>query len=269
MMAFGFYALTPVERLGVALARYTFAGRGSIRPLIEKLFLPARETPRDGVIWGGMAKLRLPPKSSLKYLIADQRYNSPERDYLRTAVRDGDVIADIGANIGFYTLWFGALQVPGTRIVAVEPNPSVYDALVENVRLNGLDNVVTIRAALGAQDGSVSFGIRPDAPSVGSILATDAEQITVPMRSLASILEEQGLARCDVVKIDVEGYEYQALMPYLEAIPQPQWPRLLVIEQNHRSRQWEGDLVDVFLRNGYRVVMKTRGNIVLEKIEQA
>ncbi len=265
MKAFGFYGLTPVERIGVFLARHSFAGRGSVRPLVERIFLPARATPRDGLIWDGKAKLRLPPKSNLKYLIIDSRYNKPERDYLAAAIREGDVVADIGANIGFYTLWLAALQVPGTRIVSFEPNPSVYEALVENVRLNAYDNVLTVNAAVGEKDGSVSFGVIPDAPSVGSILAKDAEQITVPMRTIASVLAEHGLPSCDIIKIDVEGYEYQALMPYLEATPVAKWPRLLVIEQNHRASQWGGDLVDVFLKNGYRVAIRTRGNVVLEK----
>jgi FkbM family methyltransferase len=264
MKAFGFYGLTAFERLGVFLARNTFAGRGSLRPLLEALFLPARATPRDGRIWDGKVKLRLPPKSKLKYLIIDNRYNKPERDYLRGAVREGDVIADIGANIGFYTLWLAGLGVQRTRIVAIEPNPPVYEALFENVRLNAFDNVVTICAAVGEKDGTASFGVVPDAPSVGSILAKDAQQITVPMRTLASILKEHGLPACDIIKIDVEGYEYQALMPYLQATPVAKWPRLLVME-NHRTQHWDGDLVETFLKNGYRVAIKTRGNIVLEK----
>ena len=265
MKAFGFYGLSAFERLGVYLARHTFAGRGSVRPFVEALFLPARATPRDGLIWDGKVKLRLPPKSNLKYLIIDQRYNKPERDYLRQAIREGDVIADIGANIGFYTLWLASQGGPRTRLVAVEPNPPVYESLVENVRLNGFDNVVTVNAAVGEKDGTASFGVFADAPSVGSILAKDAQQITVPMRTLASILKEHGLSECNIVKIDVEGYEYQALMPYLEATPVAKWPRLFVMEQNHRARHWDGDLVEAILKNGYRVVIKTRGNIVLEK----
>jgi FkbM family methyltransferase len=265
MKAFGTYGLSACERLGVFLARHTFAARGSVRPFLEWLLFPARETPRDGLIWNGRAKLRLPPKSSLKYLLIDERYNAPERRLLEQAVRDGDVIADIGANIGFYTLWLASIAAKGTRVVAVEPNPSVYAALVENVSLNGFTHVSAVNAAVGEKDGTVSFGIRKDAPSVGSILATDAEQITVPMKTLATILAENGLTRCDIVKIDVEGYEYQALMPYLEATPVERWPRLFVIEHNHRASQWDGDLVQAIVKNGYRVALRTRGNIVIEK----
>lgn len=265
MKAFATYGLSLRERLGVFLARHTLAGRGSVRPFLEWLAFGTRETPRDGEIWGGRAKLRLPPKSSLKYLLIDERYNAPERRYLEQAIREGDVLADIGANIGFYTLWLASVAVPGTRIVAAEPNPAVYAALVENVGLNGYANVATVNAAVGERDGTVSFGIHKDAPSVGSILATDAEQITVPMRRLETILAENGLARCDIVKIDVEGYEYQALMPYLEATPVERWPRLFVIEHNHRASQWDGDLVEAIVKKGYRVALRTRGNIVIEK----
>jgi FkbM family methyltransferase len=265
MKAFGFYGLSAVEQIGAFLARKTFAGRGSVRPLLERIFFGTRKTPRDALIWNGKVKLRLPPKSNLKYLIIDDRYNKPERDQLRAAVREGDVIADVGANIGFYTLWLASLKVPNIKIVAFEPNPSVFEALVENVRINGFDNVLTINAAVGEKDGTVSFGVIEDAPSVGSILAKGADQITVEMRTIASVLRANGLATCDIIKIDVEGYEYQALMPYLEATPVAQWPRLFVIEQNHRASQWEGDLVNAILSKGYQVAARTRGNVVLEK----
>jgi len=269
MREFGYYGLTALERIGVALARHTIAGRGRARQVVERVFLSQRETPRDGLIWGGKAKLRLPANSSLKYLIADRRYNNAERACLSRVIREGDVIADIGANIGFYTLWLAALKVPRTTIVAVEPNPPVYEALVENIRLNGFDDVVAINAAVGEKDGTVSFGVRDDEPSVGSILATGGKQITVAMRTLAGILEEHGLSAIDVVKIDVEGYEYQALMPYLEAIPVSKWPRLFVIEHKHQARQSGDNPVDVIMRNGYRMVMKARGNAVLEKIAES
>lgn len=265
MKSFGTFGPTKRERIGTWLARNTPAGRGSVRPLLEWLFFSRQETPRDDIIWNGRAKLRLPPRSSLKYVLIDARYNAAERDYLQRAILDGDVIADIGANIGFYTLWLASVPAARTKVIAVEPNPPVYAALVENVQLNGFHNVVTVNAALGERDGTVSFGVLDHAPSVGSVLATDARQISVPMRRLDTILAEHGLNRCDVMKIDVEGYEYQALMPYLASTPVENWPRVFVIEHNHRASQWDGDLVQEIVKNGYRIALRTRGNIVLDK----
>lgn len=265
MKDFGFYRLTPGERFGILISRYTVGGRGRARHLIERLFLGRRDRSRDGLIWNGTTKLRLPPYSSPKYLMADQRYNSAERAYLRSVIRTGDVLADIGANVGFYTLWMARLGIPNTKIVAFEPNPAMYAALVENVRLNGFGNVTTINAAVGERDGTASFGVTEKGPSTGSILATGSKQITVDMRMLASVLAEQGIASCDIIKIDVEGYECEALMPYLSAIPVDRWPRLFIIEHKHSSKHWQGDLVETIIANGYHAVIKSRGNIVLEK----
>jgi len=265
MKDFGFYGLTPVERFGILIARYTIGGRGRARHLIERLFLGRRDKSRDGLIWKGTTKLRLPPYSNPKYLMADLRYNSRERAYLQSTIREGDVLADIGANIGFYTLWMAILGVPNTKILAIEPNPRVYAALVENVRLNGFENVTAINAAIGERDGTASFGVTEKNPSTGSILATTSEQITVSMRTLASVLAEQGIANCDIIKIDVEGYEYEALMPYLEAIPLERWPRLFIIEHKHSAKHWRGKLIEAILARGYQAVIRSTGNIVLEK----
>ncbi|WP_072390059.1 FkbM family methyltransferase [Hyphomicrobium sp. CS1GBMeth3] len=265
MNAFGFYALSRPEKLGILLARNTFAGRGSIRPLIEALFLPKRDTPRDCEIWGGQAKLRLPPKSSLKYILADERYNKAELEFLKLEIRPRDVFIDIGANIGFYTLWVGTLRSPDVRIISVEPNPSVYSALCENIDLNGLANVVTVQAAIGERDGETSFGVIPDGPGVGSILEKNGEQITVKMRTLANILSDHGAERCDILKIDVEGYEHHALMPYLTTTPTRNWPRALIIEQNGKSKSWPTDLIGFIVSSGYAVTLRTNGNVILSK----
>lgn len=94
MKAFGFYELSMIEKIGAFLARKTFAGRGSVRPSVEWLFFRTRKTPRDALIWQGKARLRLPPKSSLKYLLIDERYNTPEREY-RVAVRTrGNIVLE-------------------------------------------------------------------------------------------------------------------------------------------------------------------------------
>ena len=263
MNPFGTYRLGPLESFWVLVARHAFRGQGGARRLVEKLFLGERAAPIDAPIWGGLAKLRLPRTSSVKYLISDRRYNSRERAFLRSIMRPGDVIADIGANIGFYTLWLAAARVPGTRVIAFEPNPAVYGALIENIKLNGFQHVTAIHAAVGEENKTVSLGIIPDAPGLGSLLRRDAEQVEVRMVTLASALKDAGLERCDIVKIDVEGYEYEALVPYFEAMPSEAWPRALLIEKNSESRHWTGSLIDFLEGKGYRVALKTRGNVVM------
>lgn len=269
MNPFGTYRLGPFESFGVLLARHAFRGQGSARRLIEKLFIGKRAVPIDAPIWGGSAKLRLPGTSSAKYLISDRRYNSREREFLRRVMRPGDVIADVGANIGFYTLWLAAAPVPGTRVIAFEPNPSVYNALEENVRLNGFDHVTTVQAAVGEANKMVSLGIVPDAPGISSLLNTKAEQVEVRMVTLADALKDAGLNRCDIIKIDVEGYEYEALIPYFEATSKDAWPRALLIEKNRESRNWRGSLIHYLEDRGYHVALKTRGNVVLMRGENA
>ena len=199
----------------VSVARHTIGGRGKARRVVKRVFLPPRATPRDAIIWNGKVKLRLPPTSSLKYILSDLQHDAPERDYLRQVIRETDVIADIGANIGFYTLWIAGLCVPQTKILSLEANPTVYASLVENIRLNEFDNVRAVHVAVGEKNGTVSFGMNIDRRSLGSVLAANAEQVVVPIRTLLSLLEEHKFGYCNIIKIDVEGYEGQVLLPLL------------------------------------------------------
>ena len=64
-----------------------------------------------------------------------------------------------------------------------------------------------MHVAVGEKNGTVSFGMNIDRRSLGSVLAANAEQVVVPIRTLLSLLEEHKFGYCNIIKIDVEGYE--------------------------------------------------------------
>lgn len=261
---FGTYGLTSIERFGLWLVRHVFSGRGTPRRVGEKLFFTRRPAFRDALIWDDKVKLRLPGVSSLKYILSDRHYDVRERDYLRANIRAGDVVADIGANIGFYTLWLAAFSTKAT-IIAFEPNPKMFSALEANVGLNDMTNVHLVRAAVGEATKEVSLGIDPAHPSTGSIHGTDRPQTSVAMTTLRDALAARGLTKLDVIKIDVEGYEDQALLPYLTETPKALWPRIIVMERNAHADFWEGDLVSKLCGMGYDIAEPTRGNVILKR----
>ncbi len=84
--------------------------------------------------------------------------------------RFGGVFVDVGANIGTYTLV--ASEVPGARVISIEPHPATFAQLVENVKRNVRENVVCINVALSDRLGSVCLTDRPDS-SVNRVLQAD------------------------------------------------------------------------------------------------
>jgi FkbM family methyltransferase len=135
----------------------------------------------------------------------------------------GNVVVDVGANIGYYALLFEKRIGPGGRIIAFEPEPDNLVELRVNVERNGLRNVDIRPCAVGASAGVVNFtrGINGGVLD-GSAGATGCE-VQVPMTRLDDALS----GTVDLIKIDVEGYEEEVLRGALETIKQGR-PRLFV-----------------------------------------
>src|SRR5688572_10021896 len=80
-----------------------------------------------------------------------------KRRHFARAVRPGDVIYDIGANVGSYTILASVLVGDRGRVVAFEPVPENVRYLKEHVRVNGLENVSVIEKAVGERAGAARF----------------------------------------------------------------------------------------------------------------
>ena len=74
-------------------------------------------------------------------------------EFLDRFLKPGDVVYDVGSNIGLFSV-FAAKKVTGQgRVLAFEPNPETCRYLQENIRLNGLDNLSAFQVALGNSSG--------------------------------------------------------------------------------------------------------------------
>lgn len=121
-----------------------------------------------------------------------------------------DVLADVGANVGLYTLW-GARRVgPGGVVHAFEPHPVTCRRLARNLGRNGFENVNVVPAAVGAEAGEVTLFEVPRDSGQTSRYAPRAGGIRrVPEITLDGYFEGRRTPR--LVKIDVEGMEAEVL----------------------------------------------------------
>src|SRR5262245_29826940 len=126
------------------------------------------------------------------------------------APADGDVVIDAGANVGLFSV-FVARQNPRCRVVAVEPVAENFTALQENVQASRLANVAAHQVALGATCGEGSM-VAVGARSLDHRLAVGAEGAGPAVRvvSLAGLLDLAGAPRVALLKVDIEGAEYDA-----------------------------------------------------------
>lgn len=137
-------------------------------------------------------------------------------------LREGDIVVDIGANIGYLTVLASLLVGPTGRVIAFEPDPENVLRLRANVALNTGSNVTIVEKAVTDRSGEVEFFINSD-NSGGNALWDPAQfpgnakcvANPRPMRVAGTTLDdawdELGLPTPRLIKIDTEGAEHQVL----------------------------------------------------------
>jgi FkbM family methyltransferase len=138
-----------------------------------------------------------------------------QADYNPDGRRLNGAIVDIGANIGSFALY--ASQT-ADRVIAVEPEAENYRLLTENIRRNALSHVTPIRAAVAAEPGVVQLNCTPQGGfhSIAFVHPTTTSVQSIKAITLPQILDEYGITRCSLLKLDCEGAEHQILLnlPY-------------------------------------------------------
>lgn len=136
-------------------------------------------------------------------------------------ITPGDVIYDIGANIGVQTVFMAKKTGSGGKIVAIEPEFISFNSLNANIRLNMLDNIKTIQIALGKdclESKLYSDRATGDCSLVNKRIAKVFQETIVMPGDL--LVEKYNLSLPNVVEIDVEGYEYYVIEGLKNALSQ-------------------------------------------------
>jgi FkbM family methyltransferase len=123
-------------------------------------------------------------------------------------VQTGDVVFDIGAHVGYYTMLAARRVGPNGHVYAFEPLPRNAAFLTRHILINDLDNVTLRQLAISDQVGSVHFG-GGISSSTGRI--TQDGELEVDAAALDNLLESENITPPSVLKIDVEGAEAAVL----------------------------------------------------------
>ena len=177
-------------------------------------------------------------------------YNEGEVTLYKNFARPGDVVLDIGANIGAFTLFFARAVQPGGLVVAYEPQRILFQVLCANLAINRLHNVEARRAALGESPGRMrlprlDYG-RED--NFGNVILKDEEAEAGEPVGVETI-DAMELARCSLIKIDVEGMERQVLLGGGDTIERHR--PVIYLENNIREKS--PALIQILFDLGYRV----------------
>lgn len=126
------------------------------------------------------------------------------------ALKPGDVVIDVGAGVGWEIHLFSRLVGPSGRVIAVEAHPRTFRCLESMVRENRLPNVTCVNVAVGSQTGDVFMTDR-EAHITNAV--TPAETgLRVECVTMDGLVERLGLDRVDLLKMNIEGAERDALV---------------------------------------------------------
>ena len=126
------------------------------------------------------------------------------------SVKRGKVVFDLGANVGHYTL-LACLQVgPEGRVFSFEPLPRNLGFLRKHLKLNNVTNCTVWEAAVGNAEGTANFV--SSNPFMGHLTTDSKGTLTVKVVKLDDLVASQQIPPPDLIKCDIEGGEYDALM---------------------------------------------------------
>ncbi|MDT7934269.1 MAG: FkbM family methyltransferase [Sphingomonadaceae bacterium] len=162
--------------------------------------------------------------------------------YIRRTVGAGDVVIDIGANVGFYSLLAAKLAGPSGRIYAIEPSPAIFADLTANVALQrGGAPIHCIEAAVAAAPATLRLFSERGGNRGRSRLSGGGAQFDegTPVRAapLADLMPETDVLRARLIKIDVEGAETDVVRGIAALIPRLS-PRIVLIVETLIDGPW-------------------------------
>jgi FkbM family methyltransferase len=264
---FGAYALNKHQSRLLRLAQAapaSWLGR-RMALILRKAVLLRGPSIIDAVVDG--LKLRLYTKDNVserKFLFMPQFFDPYERGLLKKNLKPGGVFVDVGANAGIYSLTAALLVGGSGKVISIEPNPAVLDRLKFNAALNGFEKRI-ISEQSGVSSGEGSFDLALDEGNLGGsslVAQRSARKISVRCYKLLSIVQKYRLQKIDALKIDIEGAEDRALVPFFKEAPRGLYPKILILENS--PGDWKEDLPAVLRISGYRLLKTTRMNQVWE-----
>ena len=134
-------------------------------------------------------------------------------------IRSGNVVFDVGAHVGKYTVFATRLCNPGGKVFSFEPVPETYSRLCETLALNRCQDVIPVQKALCDRIETVRMNLfeepysswntmgLPRMPTPDGEFLSPGASILVQSDTLDHFCSENGIHRIDFLKVDVEGFE--------------------------------------------------------------
>lgn len=203
-------------------------------------------------------------------LIAGAGYEDRFQSSMLNAVLPGDVVWDVGANVGLYSLQFAQRVGDGGKVVAYEPSPINLTKLREAVESVG--NVMVMPIGLGARDEEMAFEQGEDdlgatSRFVGKLESASESQAVIKVKSGDDLVGSGAVPVPNVIKIDTEGFELDVLAG-MRALLENKHLRTICIEVHFGLLEERGfgnapaEIEEMLSRTGFSIKWPDASHIV-------
>jgi FkbM family methyltransferase len=183
---------------------------------------------------------------------------------MKKEIKEGDVIVDIGANIGYYALLEARLVGEKGVVYAIEPVPENVELLEKNIRLNNYSNIKVFQLAAGNRIGTARMYISEQCnlSSMTNIAGKPVKRIEeVEITTLDEFLRDKPYP--DMIRMDVEGYECEVVEGMKETLKlNGKKPLKLFVEFHFHliDKQQSIDLLTTLKEHGFEIT-----DVIIEK----
>lgn len=128
-------------------------------------------------------------------------------------IKPGDIVLDVGANIGFHSLYFAELTGLTGKVFSFEPIQINFNAFIHNLSLNNFPQIMPQQIALGNENNliAIHLDLEEQNPGAFNLLAKGAKNYEIKCEKGDDFLNNLGIEKVSFMKIDVEGYEFEVL----------------------------------------------------------
>ncbi|MFZ5553388.1 MAG: FkbM family methyltransferase [Bacteroidota bacterium] len=201
-------------------------------------------------------------------------YGAYEKNTIRHLLKllpDHAVCADVGANIGYYSLTLGG-HVKNGKVFAFEPNPVTFGIFTRNLSLNpGIKTVEPIQKGLAEKRKNITLSFNQHNLGAASAFGNNEETATVEITTLDDFCREKNISRIDLVKVDIEGGELNFLKGAEEIISKS--PKMILVTEiidSHcrRAGYTAKELFDYITSLGFKPFLPKAWPFSLKKTNQ-
>lgn len=208
------------------------------------------------VLRGPLKGMKIRVTDNSQYAPVVGNWEPQSQHIFSNLIKPGQIIFDLGANIGIHTLLFARLTGPSGKVIAFEPLSENANELRDNVKINNLEQVTIEEVAVSDKDGISEFFIGQH-NTQGSIVSTEngaGQKVEVKTQKLDNYIKASGHLP-DFIKIDVEGAETNVLKGYTEFISKS-YPVFFI--ESH-SRENEDYIYSFLASHGYTCMIQHDG----------